>query len=171
MVTSVADVETNECLENNGGCWQDKIANLTACKVWIKTFLIEFLYLIMIRLTLHIMVCSGYISREGLWMSLGWWCAIQRRWLQPLWRWDFIIDHYICSDLAFILKLMFKMWSYGLNIFLCHASWYGPIWARWHDRIHVVNFTLWEKLGLLLSVAYVWVWTPSLIIIVFAYIR
>ncbi|KAL4581120.1 hypothetical protein LXL04_017329 [Taraxacum kok-saghyz] len=27
------DVETNECLENhNGGCWQDKIANVTACK-------------------------------------------------------------------------------------------------------------------------------------------
>lgn len=26
------DVETNECLENNGGCWQDKIANITACK-------------------------------------------------------------------------------------------------------------------------------------------
>uniref|UniRef100_A0A6M2EHG8 EGF-like calcium-binding domain-containing protein n=1 Tax=Populus davidiana TaxID=266767 RepID=A0A6M2EHG8_9ROSI len=26
------DVETNECLENNGGCWQDRAANLTACK-------------------------------------------------------------------------------------------------------------------------------------------
>ncbi|KAJ3680952.1 hypothetical protein LUZ60_015441 [Juncus effusus] len=26
------DVETNECLENNGGCWQDKSANVTACK-------------------------------------------------------------------------------------------------------------------------------------------
>ncbi|KAJ0985414.1 hypothetical protein J5N97_003770 [Dioscorea zingiberensis] len=26
------DVETNECLENNGGCWQDKAANITACK-------------------------------------------------------------------------------------------------------------------------------------------
>ncbi|KAK8311991.1 hypothetical protein V6Z12_D01G009700 [Gossypium hirsutum] len=26
------DVETNECLENNGGCWQDKAANLTACR-------------------------------------------------------------------------------------------------------------------------------------------
>lgn len=28
-----ADMETNECLENNGGCWQDKAANVTACKV------------------------------------------------------------------------------------------------------------------------------------------
>ncbi|CAA0807467.1 Vacuolar-sorting receptor 4 [Striga hermonthica] len=26
------DVETNECLNNNGGCWEDKIANITACK-------------------------------------------------------------------------------------------------------------------------------------------
>ncbi|KAK7329382.1 hypothetical protein VNO77_23545 [Canavalia gladiata] len=26
------DIETNECLERNGGCWQDKNANITACK-------------------------------------------------------------------------------------------------------------------------------------------
>ncbi|KAL0422532.1 UNVERIFIED_CONTAM: Vacuolar-sorting receptor 3 [Sesamum latifolium] len=26
------DVETNECLANNGGCWEDKAANITACK-------------------------------------------------------------------------------------------------------------------------------------------
>ncbi|XP_059668144.1 vacuolar-sorting receptor 1-like [Cornus florida] len=25
-------IETNECLENNGGCWQDKVANITACR-------------------------------------------------------------------------------------------------------------------------------------------
>ncbi|KAI8016091.1 Vacuolar-sorting receptor 2 [Camellia lanceoleosa] len=26
------DIETNECLENNGGCWQDRVANITACR-------------------------------------------------------------------------------------------------------------------------------------------
>lgn len=26
------DIQTNECLENNGGCWRDKAANVTACK-------------------------------------------------------------------------------------------------------------------------------------------
>ncbi|XP_052174973.1 vacuolar-sorting receptor 1-like [Diospyros lotus] len=26
------DIETNECLENNGGCWQDQAANITACR-------------------------------------------------------------------------------------------------------------------------------------------
>ncbi|KAK7855796.1 vacuolar-sorting receptor 1 [Quercus suber] len=29
------DIETNECLHNNGGCWQDKSANLTACKEYM----------------------------------------------------------------------------------------------------------------------------------------
>uniref|UniRef100_A0A803N4L4 EGF-like calcium-binding domain-containing protein n=1 Tax=Chenopodium quinoa TaxID=63459 RepID=A0A803N4L4_CHEQI len=28
-------IETNECLENNGGCWQDTQANITACKIII----------------------------------------------------------------------------------------------------------------------------------------
>ncbi|TYH85998.1 hypothetical protein ES332_D01G010600v1, partial [Gossypium tomentosum] len=31
-VCSSGDVETNECLENDGGCWQEKAANLTACR-------------------------------------------------------------------------------------------------------------------------------------------
>ncbi|XP_019187165.1 PREDICTED: vacuolar-sorting receptor 1-like isoform X1 [Ipomoea nil] len=26
------DIQTNECLENNGGCWKDKSANITACR-------------------------------------------------------------------------------------------------------------------------------------------
>ncbi|XWS35420.1 hypothetical protein CRYUN_Cryun21dG0124700 [Craigia yunnanensis] len=26
------DIQTNQCLENNGGCWQDKTANITACR-------------------------------------------------------------------------------------------------------------------------------------------
>jgi len=33
MLLIFADLETNECLENNGGCWQDKAANITACRV------------------------------------------------------------------------------------------------------------------------------------------
>ncbi|CAE6029973.1 unnamed protein product [Arabidopsis arenosa] len=28
-----ADIETNECLIENGGCWQDKRSNVTACKL------------------------------------------------------------------------------------------------------------------------------------------
>ena len=33
------DMETNECLINNGGCWQDVKANITACKVHVTLFL------------------------------------------------------------------------------------------------------------------------------------
>ncbi|KAJ6703306.1 RING FINGER AND PROTEASE ASSOCIATED DOMAIN-CONTAINING [Salix viminalis] len=31
-VCSSSELETNECLERNGGCWQDKESNITACK-------------------------------------------------------------------------------------------------------------------------------------------
>jgi hypothetical protein len=33
-----ADIETNECLENNGGCWLDKATNVSACKVQFCIF-------------------------------------------------------------------------------------------------------------------------------------
>lgn len=39
----LADIETNECLNNNGGCWEDKSANITACKVFSSTFAEVFL--------------------------------------------------------------------------------------------------------------------------------
>jgi hypothetical protein len=29
----LADMETDECLNNNGGCWRDDKTNITACKV------------------------------------------------------------------------------------------------------------------------------------------
>lgn len=38
------DLETNECLQRNGGCWQDNRANITACKVYIFlhfTFIVD----------------------------------------------------------------------------------------------------------------------------------
>lgn len=43
MLLIFADLETNECLENNGGCWQDKAANITACRVSFGHFFFFFL--------------------------------------------------------------------------------------------------------------------------------
>jgi hypothetical protein len=31
-------METDECLEDNGGCWRDEKTNITACKVPISSF-------------------------------------------------------------------------------------------------------------------------------------
>ena len=39
MLILAPDMETNECLINNGGCWQDVKANITACKVHVTLFL------------------------------------------------------------------------------------------------------------------------------------
>ena len=33
-------METNECLSDNGGCWQDKAANVTACRVCMNRLMI-----------------------------------------------------------------------------------------------------------------------------------
>ncbi|KAL5978750.1 Vacuolar-sorting receptor 6 [Asimina triloba] len=33
-VVVLTDLDTNECLERNGGCWQDTHLNVTACKLW-----------------------------------------------------------------------------------------------------------------------------------------
>jgi hypothetical protein len=34
----LTELETNECLERNGGCWQDRESNTTACKVIQKKY-------------------------------------------------------------------------------------------------------------------------------------
>ncbi|CAN0927154.1 Vacuolar-sorting receptor 3 [Linum grandiflorum] len=31
-VCLTSDIESNECLENNGGCWKDEVANISACR-------------------------------------------------------------------------------------------------------------------------------------------
>ncbi|KAG5389071.1 hypothetical protein IGI04_030612 [Brassica rapa subsp. trilocularis] len=36
------DIETNECLEANGGCWQDKKSNVTACKDTFRGIVCKF---------------------------------------------------------------------------------------------------------------------------------
>lgn len=45
------DVETNECLDNNGGCWQDKATNITACKVLGHSLLIFVLWLLVFNIS------------------------------------------------------------------------------------------------------------------------
>lgn len=32
LTADTTDLETNQCLENNGGCWSDPKSNITACK-------------------------------------------------------------------------------------------------------------------------------------------
>jgi hypothetical protein len=39
----LSELETNECLERNGGCWQDKQFNTTACKARQKNSNLSFL--------------------------------------------------------------------------------------------------------------------------------
>ena len=52
MFVFFADLNTNECLENNGGCWQDKASNITACRVYrlALLFLSLFQYLVLLLL-------------------------------------------------------------------------------------------------------------------------
>lgn len=38
----ITDMETDQCLKNNGGCWRDDKTNVTACKVpIISKFLVN----------------------------------------------------------------------------------------------------------------------------------
>jgi len=64
-----ADVETNECLENNGGCWQDRAANLTACKVST-----EFQHFVGIMFAVQLLILSLF------------------------WSWDFIVIGYFSGS-------------------------------------------------------------------------
>jgi hypothetical protein len=38
FVSAIPDMETDQCFEDNGGCWRDEKTNITACKVPISSF-------------------------------------------------------------------------------------------------------------------------------------
>ena len=89
---SCTDIETNECLENNGGCWHDRSSNITACMVFLslnflrhifaKRFVSTFFIshgLVYLDLTIYVFLIIGYLPRKSLWMpycsrrEVCWW--------------------------------------------------------------------------------------------------
>jgi hypothetical protein len=54
---SALDIQTNECLENNGGCWQDKAANITACKVLPVVLFFFYLEILVYQIFVLISLC------------------------------------------------------------------------------------------------------------------
>ena len=73
------DMETNECLTNNGGCWQNLKANITACKVFsgcLATFLLmssavlekskNIIGVIISALSKNNSLFAGHFSGEGV---------------------------------------------------------------------------------------------------------
>ena len=90
-----ADVETNECLENNGGCWRDKASNVTACRVCFVGIIFNqnhfilsffFFYLSLSWFLSHRFLFIGYISGESVRMPYCAGCKICRGWLYSLSR-------------------------------------------------------------------------------------
>lgn len=96
----LSDIETNECLENNGGCWQDKSANLTACKVirlqlvpvglisiWsYMSWQVRFNHFLSFIAWRTYGLDIGHIPWESVWMS---YCARSKAfwwWIYSLWR-------------------------------------------------------------------------------------
>jgi hypothetical protein len=58
------DIETNECLNDNGGCWQDKSANVTACRVCVDRYNIFIdVYVRIFFLFFHINVIQTFLLR------------------------------------------------------------------------------------------------------------
>lgn len=58
-------METNECLSDNGGCWQDKAANVTACRVCMNRLMIftgHQSYVLKHSLV-FLICCDQYLSR------------------------------------------------------------------------------------------------------------
>lgn len=65
-------METNECLENNGGCWQDNSTNITACRVFYLFFSNLMFQMLMVYLILaKSMYVAGHFPGEGVPLPRG----------------------------------------------------------------------------------------------------
>ncbi|KAG6513949.1 hypothetical protein ZIOFF_024286 [Zingiber officinale] len=59
------DIETNECLNDNGGCWEDKASNITACKVKSRTIKHEEIFIHLYQLAIGPGKCR--LNNGGCW--------------------------------------------------------------------------------------------------------
>ena len=112
---SFVDIETNECLEHNGGCWLDKATNVSACKVhfywgkYVTRYLIQIAHVWVHISNLLSFIILGYLPRSCLRMPCCQWCKVCWWWVHPLWRYTHIlflqvllapcVPQSLCSDL------------------------------------------------------------------------